>query len=93
MARPKSVALPPRMLKRIRKFKSGKIWISYYYNGRDDLGNRQEIPLGKDLNEAKRRWAELECKPAPQDTRLMKHIFDRVPARCRSSKSSGDAEG
>lgn len=28
--------MPPRMLKRVRKLKSGKVWIGYYYNGRDE---------------------------------------------------------
>ena len=57
--------LPPRMLRRVRTLKSGKVWESFYYNGRDTEGRRVEIPLGHDLNEAKRKWAELECKPAP----------------------------
>lgn len=69
--------LPPRMLRRTKRLKSGKVWVSYYYNGRDDLGRRHEIPLGSELSEAKRRWAELECKPATLDTGLMRDIFDR----------------
>jgi integrase len=79
MMRPKSTArdLPPRMLRRSKTLASGKIWESYYYNGRDADGKRREIPLGGDLNEAKRQWAELECKPAPVETGLMKVIFDR----------------
>lgn len=77
--RPKATAkdLPPRMLRRTKRLKSGELWVGYYYNGRDDDGKRKEIPLGGDLNEAKRKWAELECKPAPADTGLMMHIFDR----------------
>lgn len=77
--RPKSTArhLPPRMLQRTKKLKSGKLWVGYYYNARDETGKRVEIPLGTDLNEAKRRWAELECKPAPSETGLMNLIFDR----------------
>lgn len=59
------------MLKRTKRLKSGKLWVAYYYNGRDEEGNRKEIPLGTDLNEAKRKWAELECKPAPVETGLM----------------------
>ena len=61
--RPKSTGykLPPRMLVRIRKLKSGKTWIGYYYNGRDDNGARKEFRLGSDLIEAKRQWAEFEC--------------------------------
>lgn len=79
MMRPKKSApdLPPRMLRRTKTLKSGKVWAAYYYNGRDENGVRKEIPLGTDLNEAKRKWAELECQPAPADTRIMKHVFDR----------------
>ncbi|GGD00065.1 integrase [Undibacterium terreum] len=69
------------MLRRTKILKSGKVWIAYYYNGRDDNGDRQEIPLGTDLNEAKRKWAELECKEPPPDTRMMKTIFDRYEAQ------------
>lgn len=69
--------LPPRMLRRRKKFKSGKIWESFYYNGRDEDGKRIEIPLGSDLNEAKRKWAELECKPAPTETGTLRHIFKK----------------
>lgn len=77
--RPKSSGrhLPPRMLQRTKKLKSGALWVGYYYNGRDENGERIEIPLGSDINEAKRRWAELDCKPTPVETGLMKHIFDR----------------
>ena len=77
--RPKSTAkdLPPRMLRRTKRLKNGELWEAFYYNGRDENGKRKEIPLGTDLNEAKRKWAELECRPAPVETGLMKHIFDR----------------
>ena len=79
MMRPKETAkdLPPRMLRRTKRLKSGDLWVGYYYNGRDDQGKRKEIPLGTDLNEAKRKWAELECKPAPRETGIMRVIFDR----------------
>lgn len=79
MMRPKETAkdLPPRMLRRTKRLKSGELWVGYYYNGRDDQGKRKEIPLGTDLNEAKRKWAELECKPAPRETGIMRVIFDR----------------
>jgi len=65
------------MLRRARTLKSGKVWESFYYNGRDASGRRVEIPLGHDLNEAKRKWAELECREAPAETGQMHHIFDR----------------
>lgn len=79
MMRPKQSGkdLPPRMLRRTKKLKSGKVWVGYYYNGRDDAGQRREIPLGGDLNEAKRKWAELECKPTPVEVGLMRFVFDR----------------
>lgn len=65
------------MLRRTKRLVSGKVWEGFYYNGRDDNGKRVEIPLGTDLNEAKRRWAELECKPAPAETGVMRIVFDR----------------
>jgi integrase len=91
--RPKSTGrdLPPRLLRRTKVLVSGRVWEGYYYNGRDDTGRRIEIPLGKDLNEAKRRWAELECKPAPVETGLMRVIFDRyvrevIPTKARRTQ-------
>jgi integrase len=94
MMRPKSTArdLPPRMLRRTKRLASGKVWEGFYYNGRDANGKRTEIPLGTDLNEAKRKWAELECKPAPIETGLMKVIFDRyerdiIPAKAPRTQS------
>lgn len=99
MMRPKKTAqdLPPRMLRRTKTLKSGKVWTAYYYNGRDEEGKRKEIPLGTDLNEAKRKWAELECQPAPADTRVMKHVFDRytrdiIPTKApRTQKDNEEA--
>ncbi|AXI82891.1 tyrosine-type recombinase/integrase [Xylella taiwanensis] len=86
--RPKSSHrdLPPRMLRRVRVLNSGKVWESFYYNGRTAQGRRIEIPLGRDLNEAKRKWATLECCQAPADTSLLRFIFDRyarevIPAK------------
>ena len=77
--RPKSSSrdLPPRLLRRTKRLGSGKLWVSYYYNGRDVNGRRVEIPLGSDLNEAKRRWAELEAKPMLRESGLMNYIFDQ----------------
>lgn len=65
------------MLRRTRTLKNGQVWEAYYYNGRDSQGRRFEIPLGKDLNEAKRRWAELDCQSPPPETGVMRIIFDR----------------
>lgn len=78
--RPKSTQnrdLPPNLLRRQRTLKSGKVWVGYYYNGRDASGRRIEIALGSDLNEAKRKWAELDCKTVPVEASIMKHVFDR----------------
>ena len=65
--------LPPRMYQWTRKRKSGKDWIAYYYL---DLTGKA-IPLGKDLDLARIKWAELEAKEKPLDLRTMKGIFDR----------------
>lgn len=77
--RPKTTGrkLPPRMLARKRKLKSGEVWTGYYYNGRDETGNRKEIPLGTDLAAAKRKWAELECVEVPPDASIMKYAFEQ----------------
>lgn len=79
MNRPKTSGkdLPQKMLRRVRTLASGARWEGYYYDGRDDAGKRKEIPLGTDLNEAKRKWAELECRPAPVETGIMRVVFDR----------------
>lgn len=55
----KNTNLPPRM--RARKQKSGTVY--YYY----DMGGRPrvEVPLGSDLVEAVRKWADLERDNAP----------------------------
>lgn len=90
MMRPKSSThrdLPPRMLRRTRTLKSGKVWEAYYYNGRDAEGRRVEIPLGQDLREAKRAWAELEGRAAPTETGLLRFIFDRYEREIIPSKA------
>lgn len=87
--RPKTSArdLPPRMLRRTKLLASGKVWEGFYYNGRDSEGKRKEIPLGSDLNDAKRKWAELECKAAPIETGLMDMIFNRYEREIIPSKA------
>lgn len=65
--------LPPRMYKRSRKRKNGATWTTYYY--RDLLG--KDIPVGKDLDKTRLKWAEPEAKEKPLDLRTMKGIFDR----------------
>ncbi|NDD14541.1 MAG: integrase, partial [Betaproteobacteria bacterium] len=76
--RPKSTNrdLPPRMIRVRKQLASGKTWQSFYYNGYVN-GKRVKIPLGNDLNKAKRKWAELECREAPPETGLMSPIFSR----------------
>ena len=77
--RPKTTGrdLPPKMLRPTKRLKNGTLWVGYYYNTRGSDGKQKEIPLGTDLNEAKRKWAELEARPAPAGTGLMRHLFDR----------------
>ncbi|MGY2288384.1 tyrosine-type recombinase/integrase [Pseudomonas sp. SDO528_S397] len=65
--------LPPRMYQRTRKRKNGTTWTAFYY--RDASG--KDIPLGKDLDKARLKWAELEAKDKPGDLTIMKGIFDR----------------
>ncbi len=74
------------MVRRIRKRKDGSEWTSYYYSGRDDDGRRIEIPLGQDINEAKRLWAQFEHKETPVSAGTMRLVFERyerdiVPAK------------
>ncbi|MCU7247965.1 tyrosine-type recombinase/integrase [Pseudomonas koreensis] len=85
--------LPPRMYKRSRKRKNGTTWTAYYY--RDLLG--KDIPLGKDLEKARLKWAELEAKEKPLDLRTMKSIFDRyirdvVPKKAPRTQKDNLAE-
>lgn len=97
--RPKSAApdLPPRMLRRTKVLKSGKVWVGYYYNGRDEAGQRKEIPLGVDLVAAKLKWAQLECQPPPSDVSTMRTLFDRyardvIPGKKPRTRKDNAAE-
>ncbi|MGV8921625.1 MAG: integrase [Pseudomonas sp.] len=83
--------LPPRMLRRTKKMKSGKLWVGYYYDGRDEVGKRREIPLGQDLNEARIEWARLERKVLPKAVCLMNGVFDRytdsiIPTKAKRTR-------
>lgn len=80
--------LPPRMLRRRRPLKSGKVWIGYYYTTTDDDGRRKEIPLGTDFAQAKRRWAELELEQIPAEVTLMRHVFERYEKQVVPKKGS-----
>lgn len=75
------------MIKRQRIMKSGKVWVGYYYNGRDVNGKRIEIPLGTDRNEANAEWARLERKAAPVAQRVMAAIFDQYEREIIPGKS------
>ena len=57
----------------------------------DDQGKRKEFPLGTDLNEAKRKWAEFECKLTPTDATPMQFVFEKnvrdiVPAKAPATQ-------
>lgn len=67
--------LPKRILRRTKKLKSGKYWVSYYY-GVTINGKRKELPLGKDLLEATKKWAEFEKKAAPTQIYTLGDMFD-----------------
>ncbi len=73
--------LPPRIIRRARKRKNGKIWVGYYYNGKDESGRRKEIPLGTDFDEAKVEWARLDRKATPKPSHLMDRLFDEYETR------------
>jgi len=85
--KPSNRDIPLRMIKRQRRLKSGKIWIGYYYDGRDENGKRVEIPLGTDLDEAKVEWARLERIKIPLSNRLMAGLFDRYQREIIPSKA------
>lgn len=81
--------LPPRMIRRTRKRKNGNIWVGYYYNGRDAAGNRVEIPLGGDLDEAKVEWARLDRKATPKPAHLMDRLFDDYESKIMPKLTPG----
>ncbi|WP_347989457.1 tyrosine-type recombinase/integrase [Methylomonas sp. AM2-LC] len=85
---PKSTGadLPPRMIRVVRKGKHGQTWQSYYYQGYEN-GKRKQIPLGTDLNQAKRKWAELEQIAPPADANTMAALFDRYEAEVIPTKA------
>lgn len=86
------------MLARKRTLKSGKVWIGYYYNaGKDERGKAKELPLGTDLAEAKRKWAELEGKPVVADmtkleTAFAKYARDIIPKKAPRTQKANVAE-
>lgn len=94
--RPKKPAnrdLPPRMIRRVRKLKSGEYWIGYYYDGRDATGKRQEIPLGTDADEARVKWAQLERKQVPLAAKTVGDLlrrYDRDVIPGKGTKTQND---
>lgn len=91
--KPENRDLPPHMVRRKRTLKSGKVWVGYYYCAEGG----KEIPLGTDLFEAKRRWAELDCKPLPRECRTLGDIFDRyereiVPGKALRTQKDNRSE-
>ena len=81
------------MLRRVRTLAGGKRWEGYYYDGRDESGKRKETPLGSDLKEAKRKWAELEAAPVPAEAGIMCIVFDRyereiIPGKATKTQAS-----
>lgn len=75
--KPSNRDLPPRMLRRVRTLKSGKVLTYYFYVSRDAEGRKKEIPLGSDLHAAKVEWARLDAKPVPAEAGTLGAIMDR----------------
>lgn len=78
MSKPKTKHrhLPPRMTVRSYTNKQGETWTGYYYeHPRDAAGKRKLTSLGTDLTEAKRKWAELENRPAPVDLTTIEGVY------------------
>ena len=76
------------MLARTRTLKDGSIWTGYYYNGKAADGTRKETPLGTDLTEAKRRWAELDCKPVPVEAGTLEVVFAKYEREVIPTKAA-----
>ncbi|MCM0045081.1 MAG: tyrosine-type recombinase/integrase, partial [Burkholderiaceae bacterium] len=49
----------------------------YYERPRDTAGKRSLVPLGSDLAEAKKKWAELENRPAPVDMTTIEGVYTK----------------
>ncbi|KAG1449599.1 hypothetical protein G6F57_016584 [Rhizopus arrhizus] len=88
----KNLNLPPRM--RARRQKSGRTF--YYY----DAGGkpRREIPLGPDMVEAVRKWADLERAAAPAGTpratfryAAQEYVREVVPTKAPRTQPAGAA--
>lgn len=81
--------LPPRMVRRIREMKSGKVVVCYYYCGKNADGKRVETPLGTDLDEAKIEWARLDRKAVPKPSHIMGRLFDDYESKVMPGLTKG----
>lgn len=91
--KPENRHLPINVYQRTRTRKNGKVWTCYFYRDRDG----KDISLGDDLNEARRKWAELEAKSVPAAAKVMKAIFDRyerdiIPGKADRTQRDNRAE-
>ncbi|UFS56931.1 tyrosine-type recombinase/integrase [Comamonadaceae bacterium M7527] len=87
--KPKSPAnkdLPPNMLRRVRERKN-QTATYFFYVARDASGRRHEVSLGKDLAEAKVKWAELERRAPPRDARTIGAAMDRYEREVMPTKA------
>ncbi|MCY1276888.1 hypothetical protein D9M68_276640 [compost metagenome] len=91
--KPENRHLPINVYQRNRKRKNGKVWTRYYYRTPDG----KDILLGADLNEARRKWAELEAKAIPGEVTVMSAIFDRyerdiIPRKAPRTQADNKSE-
>lgn len=95
-----NLELPVRMIERIRTLKSGKILTYYYYNAKGTTSKQKEIPLGKDLDKAKIKWAELEQTnkiPELKSMNKLGYLFDKyqveiIPTKVPRTQKDNIAE-
>lgn len=91
--KPENRHLPINVYQRNRTRKNGKVWSRYYYR----MPDGKDILLGEDLNEARRKWAELESTAIPGEATLMRSIFDRyerdiIPKKAPRTQVDNKAE-
>lgn len=91
--KPENRHLPINVYQRNRKRKNGSVWTRYYYRTPDG----KDILLGSDLNEARRKWADLESTAIPSEATLMRSIFDRyerdvIPKKAPRTQADNKAE-
>ena len=80
--------LPKGMRARVRKRKSGKIVVYYFYDTGGKL--RKEIPLGNDYVTAVREWAKLESAKLPENAIITFNVLaDRFESEHAPTKTAG----